>query len=906
VTVIGIDRLLVKLGSGNDVLSVQTGGSHEIWSGAGNDQISINNGSVYAGDGDDVIVNGSGLVDAGAGNDIIRGVTGGFIDGGSGYDELVADLSVHQGWATRRNLTYWRLDSTGSGTNYVGAGSSWADIEAYLAIGGKTYLGSQYGELLLSYSGIEKISLTGLNRDVYDSWGYGDDLLIAVGQGGKYAGGDGTDTLYADWSNNTVSATIDTSDPTQEIAVNGGSISGIDRLLVKLGSGNDVLSVQTGGSHEIWSGAGNDQISINNGSVYAGDGDDVIVNGSGLVDAGAGNDIIRGVTGGFIDGGSGYDELVADLSVHQGWATRRNLTYWRLDSTGSGTNYVGAGSSWADIEAYLAIGGKTYLGSQYGELLLSYSGIEKISLTGLNRDIYDSWGYGDDLLIAVGQGGKYAGGDGTDTLYADWSSNTVSATIDTSDPTQEIAVNGGSISGIDRLLVKLGSGNDVLSVQTGGSHEIWSGAGNDQISINNGSVYAGDGDDVIAGGISSDYLDAGADNDTLNGGAGADTLIGGTGDDLYIVDDINDIIIENTDAGTDTVQSLISYTLTDNTENLVLTGTDALNGTGNSLNNTLMGNNGNNYLLGGFGDDTLIANNGDDSLEGEAGNDLLIGGSGTDTYLFNRNAGATGQDTIDDTDGLSTITITGTTLAQLTATQQANDLILAIQNSTDTITVKNFFDSNNLASYQLNLDGGVVLDKTALLQLLPKITVVEGTTGSDVLQGGTENDTYIVNNARDFIKEPTGNSSIDTVQASVSYALLPSLENLTLTGAANLSGTGNSADNIIKGNEGKNRLLAGDGNDTLNGGAGSDTLNGGNGADVMYGGTGNDTFTVQDVADMVIEFANEGYDSVNSFITYTLTANVERLNLENAGGQIDGFGNELDNSLNGNNLPIIR
>jgi Ca2+-binding RTX toxin-like protein len=449
--------------------------------------------------------------------------------------------------------------------------------------------------------------------------------------------------------------------------------------------------------------------------------------------------------------------------------------------------------------------------------------------------------------------------------------------------------------------VKLGSGNDVLSVQTGGSHEIWSGAGNDQISINNGSVYAGDGDDVIAGGISSDYLDAGADNDTLNGGAGADTLIGGTGDDLYIVDDINDIIIENTDAGTDTVQSLISYTLTDNTENLVLTGTDALNGTGNSLNNTLMGNNGNNYLLGGLGDDTLIANNGDDSLEGEAGNDLLIGGSGADTYLFNRNAGATGQDTIDDTDGLSTITITGTTLAQLTATQQANDLILAIQNSTDTITVKNFFDSNNLASYQLNLDGGVVLDKTALLQLLPKIIVVEGTTGSDVLQGGTENDTYIVNNARDFIKEPTGNSSIDTVQASVSYALLPSLENLTLTGAANLSGTGNSADNIIKGNEGKNRLLAGDGNDTLNGGAGSDTLNGGNGADVMYGGTGNDTFTVQDVADMVIEFANEGYDSVNSFITYTLTANVERLNLENAGGQIDGFGNELDNSLNGNN-----
>ncbi|MFO1374097.1 MAG: calcium-binding protein [Agitococcus sp.] len=95
-----------------------------------------------------------------------------------------------------------------------------------------------------------------------------------------------------------------------------------------------------------------------------------------------------------------------------------------------------------------------------------------------------------------------------------------------------------------------------------------------------------------------------------------------------------------------------------------------------------------------------------------------------------------------------------------------------------------------------------------------------------------------------------------------------------------------------------------DGNDTLNGGAGGDTLNGGNSADVMYGGTGNDTFTVQDIADVVIEFAN-GYDSVNSFITYTLTANVRRLNLENSGGAINGVGNELDNTLNGNNFANL-
>jgi Ca2+-binding RTX toxin-like protein len=68
----------------------------------------------------------------------------------------------------------------------------------------------------------------------------------------------------------------------------------------------------------------------------------------------------------------------------------------------------------------------------------------------------------------------------------------------------------------------------------------------------------------------------------------------------------------------------------------------------------------------------------------------------------------------------------------------------------------------------------------------------------------------------------------------------------------------------------------------------------------MLGGTGNDTFTVENVADSVIESANEGFDTVNSFISYTLTANVERLILEGF-DNLDGTGNALDNTLNGNN-----
>ncbi len=317
------------------------------------------------------------------------------------------------------------------------------------------------------------------------------------------------------------------------------------------------MSVQTASSHEIWSGEGNDQISINNGSVYAGDGYDVIVNGSGLVDGGSGNDIIRGMTYGTVDGGVGEDELVADLSGHTAYGHARNLTYWRVDGAGSQTNAVGAGSSLADVQSYVAVGGTNYLGTQYNDFLLSYTNIEKVSLTGLNIDSYYGV-YGDDLLIVVGQGGKYVGGQGTDTLYADWSATSSSIVWQNTDI--ETNVNGTIISGIERLLLETGSGNDLIDNSTNNTN---------------------------------DDIRTGAGNDTLNGGSGADTLIGGTGDDLYIVDDINDIIIENTDAGTDTVQSY-SCTLTDNTENLVLTGTDALNGTGNSLNNHYIGNNGNN------------------------------------------------------------------------------------------------------------------------------------------------------------------------------------------------------------------------------------------------------------------------------------------------------------------------
>jgi Hemolysin-type calcium-binding repeat (2 copies). len=177
-----------------------------------------------------------------------------------------------------------------------------------------------------------------------------------------------------------------------------------------------------------------------------------------------------------------------------------------------------------------------------------------------------------------------------------------------------------------------------------GKDTIESGSGDDTIDSGSGqdNISSGADDDSVRAGADVDYIDGGGGNDTIDGGAGADFMIGNFGNDTYIVDNIGDSITEySAQDGVDTVRSSVSYTLGQYLEHLSLTGTNAINGAGNSLANSIFGNGAANRLQGFQSNDTLNGNAGNDTLEGGGGADSLVGGLGNDSLV-----GIVGTDTL--------------------------------------------------------------------------------------------------------------------------------------------------------------------------------------------------------------------------------------------------------------------
>ncbi len=241
----------------------------------------------------------------------------------------------------------------------------------------------------------------------------------------------------------------------------------------------------------------------------------------------------------------------------------------------------------------------------------------------------------------------------------------------------------------------------------------------ENLTLTGTSAISGTGNalaNVLTGNSANNTLTGGDGNDTLNGGSGSDTMIGGAGDDSYVVNVSTDIVTEVAGAGIDTVQSSITLTLANNVEALVLTGTSAINSTGNTMNNLVRGNTAANTLNGGTGNDIIEGGAGNDTLTDTAGTALFNGGAGTDTMTGGTAAelylGGLGNDTLttgagndvilfNKGDGQDTFAAGGTgsdtlslggafAYSDLAFSKSSNDLVLKMGTS-DQITFKNWY-----------------------------------------------------------------------------------------------------------------------------------------------------------------------------------------------------------------------
>jgi len=371
---------------------------------------------------------------------------------------------------------------------------------------------------------------------------------------------------------------------------------------------------------------------------------------------------------------------------------------------------------------------------------------------------------------------------------------------------------------------------------------------------------------VLGNALNNTLIGNSGDN-LLDGGTGGDILIGGTGNDTYKVDSAYDVVVETSTLANeiDSVISSVNFALGANLENLTLTGTDNLNGNGNGQNNVLTGNAGNNVL------------------NGMGGLDTMIGGGGSDLYILDQ-VGELALVQEQASEGIDTLYIAYTPGAGTTVVDLNRTNLLNVENVT--------LDNANTGPFTVL---GNALNNTLIGNIGDN--VLDGGAGGDILIGGAGNDTYIVDSAYDVVLETsTVATEIDSVFSSVNFALGANLENLTLTGTANINGNGNEQNNVLIGN------------------AGNNVFNGMGGLDTMIGGAGSDLYILDQAGELALiqEQANEGTDTL--YIGYTPGAdttvvdlnrnnllNVENVTLDNANtGAFILLGNALNNTLNGN------
>lgn len=888
-------------GTGNAAANTITGndGSNSLAGGAGQDII-------YGGLGNDTLVgNDDAATDSlsgGEGDDTYRVTVADTVveslGAGSGVDTVIYTLSANATITAGMAIENITIDSAFA-ANVTG------NAEANTLRGntlGDTLSGLAGDDSLVGNAGNDSLD-GGADNDALDG-GAGSDTLVGGAGHDSLIGGTENDTLSGGSGNDTLDggAGIDSmagGDGDDYYRVTTGDI-----VSEAGGSGNDTVEAAASFSLATFNGIENAIITVAGTLIGANDESNMLMGVGAFantLDAGSGN------VSDTLDGGAGIDRLVGrggddlylvdvagDVIVE---ALDEGHDTVRFTSTTVGATYVLS----ADVEELEILGSVATNGTgNASDNRITGNASNNILNGGTN-------GAAGDTLIGLA---------GDDTYVVDSALDLVDETGGNGNDLVQSSVSF-SLAGPQVV------GGDVERLQLTGTASI-NGTGN---SLNN-NITGNTGNNSLSGGDGADTLTGGGGNDTLDGGTGADGLIGGAGNDLYIVDNASDVVSEVPAGGVDTIQtSLTSFSLATGTlatliEHLTFTSDSGVSGTGNGLNNSISGGAGNDTLNGGLGLDTLVGGAGNDSLTGGDGNDIIQGGADNDTLDGGAGSdalvGGTGDDVylvgVGDTvtenfnEGSDTVRFTAaaagtfTVGANIETFQVMSTFAASITGSASNETIIGNVGNDSLSGGggDDSLVGGGGND------------TLNGGAGVDTLVGGAGNDLYIIDGDDVTITEAVS-GGVDAVQSTASYTLLSFLENLTLlTGAGNISGTGNDGANALTGNEGNNLLSGGLGADNITGNAGNDTLVAGDDTvvDSLAGGAHDDTY-VADANDIVTELAAAGNDTViyrlsgaTTTLTRTLTTgsllNVENLTLETAGFKANFTGNAVANILQGN------
>ncbi|HEY9692138.1 MAG TPA: calcium-binding protein [Oculatellaceae cyanobacterium] len=630
-----------------------------------------------------------------AGNNKLTGNSGAnILDGGAGVDTLVGGDG---------NDTYI-VDTT-------------TDTITETATGGVDTVTSLFTYTLGETSNLENLTLTGsavnatgnsLNNQLTGN--SGNNTLTGNAGNDTLNGGDGVDILVGGDGNDTY--IVDTTTDTITETATGGVDTVVSSFTNTVANYTNIENLTLGGTGDF-NATGN-----------------------------AGNNVLTGNSGAnILNGGDGIDTLVGGDG---------NDTY-NVDTT-------------TDTITETATGGVDTVQSSFTNSLANYTNVENLILAGTG-DFNGTGNSGNNTLTGnsganILDGGDgvdtLVGGDGNDTYVVDTTTETIIETATGGVDTVQILISNtlanfanvenltitgaGDLNATGNALNNVLTGNDGANILDGGDgvDALIGGNGNDTYIVDTttdtitetatGGVdviqslvsnflanYAniehltliGTGDVNATGNAGNNVLTGNSGANILDGGAGIDTLVGGDGNDTYKVDTTTDTITETTTGGVDTVESSITYTLgaTSNLENLTLTGTTAINGTGNALNNTIKGNSAANTLSGLTGADTLM---------GEGGNDIYVVDNVNDQVIESASTG--GIDTVQSTvnwtlsDNVEKLTLTGTAAINGNGNTLANTIL--------------------------------------------------GNTGANTLTGGSGNDTITGNAGNDILVGELGNDSL--------------------------------------------------------------------------------------------------------------------------------------------------